>query len=187
MVYFALIIPAIHVQMLVLLLMTKNIRLVFKLLLFILGFLLLVNNAFFTLAYEIKYLVIHQTFEMHFWEQAISMSPLFWLFIVSLALTSGPLIYSIFTRMTPRNFTLLSIFHLLMGTAFAYSFLSHYYRSTLVANTDISELSVATMIYGVFVILMICSVTYLILQLTAIIYKKTITGNKTLLSNKEID
>jgi len=174
--YYAMIIPAVHVQLMILLLVTKNIKLPVRLMLFILGFVLLVADSSFAITYNMKFLVIHQKYEMHFWEQALSMSAYFWFFVASAATTSGLLLYSIFARLSKIKFALLSLLHLLIGGIFAFSYLYRFLQQVRIAGGEWEEQSAVTMVYGAFVLLIISATLYLLIQLIAVAHSQ-ITGS----------
>ena len=177
MIYFALIIPAVCVQLLISILVTMNIRLFFKLLLFLVGFMLLLNNSFFALAYDMRYLMIHQKYQLHFWEQAFSMGSLFWFFVAFTAITSGFLLYGILTRIPKKIQVLFRMLHLVVGGAFAFSLFYGYLQLIRASGEDVLEQPSVTMIYSAFIMLMICSSVYLVLQAVSLT-NDLLTGEK---------
>lgn len=164
MIYFALIIPAVCVQLLISILVTRNIRLFFKLLLFLIGFVILLNNSFFALAYDMRFMMIHQKYQLHFWEQAHNMGSLFWFFIAFMVITTGLLLYGILARVPKKIQVLFRILHLLVGGAFAASLFYDYLQMIRISGEDVLEQQSVTMIYSAFIMLMICSVVYLAIQ-----------------------
>ena len=177
MIYFALIIPGVCVQLLISILVTRDIRLFFRLLLFLAGFVLLLNNSFYALAYDMRYLVIHQKFQLHFWEQALSLGSFFWFFIALTVVTSGLIIYGILARIPNKWQVLFRILHLLIGGAFASSLFYDYLMMIRASGEDVMEKESVTMIYSAFTLLMICSVAYLVLQ-TFVLTHGYLTGER---------